>query len=78
MFFAWLAFPISMWNVQAVLKALREREAQLLTVQSIEADIAKRQKALSALEEQAISPAPFSPHLHLESKNVLLVQERHH
>ena len=38
--------------VQAVLKALREREAQLLTVQAIEADISKRQKALALLEEQ--------------------------
>lgn len=39
--------------VQAVLKALREREAQLLTVQALEADIAKKQKALDTLEEQA-------------------------
>ena len=41
--------------MQAVLKALREREAQLLTVQAIEADISKRQKALSILEEQVRS-----------------------
>lgn len=38
--------------LQAVLKALREREAQLLTVQAIEADISKRKKNLSLLEEQ--------------------------
>lgn len=37
---------------QAALKALREREAQLLTVQAIEVDIAKKHKALATLEEQ--------------------------
>lgn len=37
---------------QAVLKALREREAQLLTVQALEADIAKKHKALGVLDEQ--------------------------
>lgn len=36
----------------AVLKALREREAQLLTVQALEADIAKKHKALGVLDEQ--------------------------
>ena len=46
--------------LQAVLKALREREAQLLTVQAIEADISKRQKALALLEEQVgLLPASF-------------------
>ena len=47
--------------LQAVLKALREREAQLLTVQAIEADISKRQKALALLEEQVCPSACSFP-----------------
>ena len=46
--------------VQAVLKALRERETQWLTVQAIEADIRKRQKSLSLLEEQVVTSSSTS------------------
>lgn len=37
--------------VQAVTAALREREAALLTVQSIEDDLERRRRAVAALEE---------------------------
>jgi hypothetical protein len=40
------------FHCQAVIKALREREAQLLTVQALEADIARKHKALGVLDEQ--------------------------
>jgi len=46
---------------QAVLKALREREAQLLTVQALEADIAKKHKALGVLDEQVHSSLTLPP-----------------
>ena len=40
------------WRAQAVCKALREREAALLTVQALEEELEKKRRGMAALEEE--------------------------